>query len=126
MPVGQISIPGQSSSGLMLFLIGLLIMLSAAFSMSRAQTTINPLTPERSKNLVTHGIFKRTRNPIYLADAIILIGMVFWFGQLLGILVVAAFIWYTNRVQIPTEERILSTLFGESYQTYCQNVPRWL
>jgi len=110
----------------MLFLIGLLIMLSAAFSMSRAQTTINPLTPERSKNLVTHGIFKRTRNPIYLADAIILIGMVFWFGQLLGILVVAAFIWYTNRVQIPTEERILSTLFGESYQTYCQNVPRWL
>lgn len=126
LPVGQISIPGQKSLALVLFFIGLLIMLRAAFSMARAHTTINPLTPERSKKLVTHGIFRRTRNPIYLADAIILAGMVFWFGQLLGILVVAAFIWYINQVQIPTEEKILFTLFGEQYITYTHNVPRWL
>ena len=125
LPFGQFMLPGQRSLALVLFFISLLLMLRAAWRMKRAHTTLNPLIPERSQRLVTEGIFQRSRNPIYLADAIILAGMVFWFGQWVGILVVAAFVIYINQVQIPTEERILATLFGEQYAEYCRRVPRW-
>jgi protein-S-isoprenylcysteine O-methyltransferase Ste14 len=105
--------------------VGLLLMAAAIASFIAAKTTINPLRPSSASNLMTTGVFKLSRNPIYLADLLILAALAVWFGNVVNVVFLPFFVWYINRFQIVPEERALTTLFGESYVTYCLNVRRW-
>lgn len=125
-PAATLPFPGDAWIAGGLFALGLGLMLAAARALQQAHTTINPIHPERASHLVTSGIYRRTRNPIYLGDTIILLGMVFWFSAPLGLLVVAAFVGFIDRFQIRGEERALSRLFGDGYARYRQRVARWL
>ena len=91
----------------------------------RARTTVNPLRPEKASALVSSGIFRYTRNPMYLALAMALLA---W-GLLLG------HPWRPRpgglrRVDEPlpdrTEERALAALFGDDFERYRREVRRWL
>ena len=92
----------------------------------RADTTINPLSPEKANTVVQAGIYRLTRNPMYLGLALILFGFCIYLGNPLSILAVIAFIAYITRFQIIPEERALTEKFGQSYTQYRNSVRRWV
>jgi protein-S-isoprenylcysteine O-methyltransferase Ste14 len=108
------------------FVLGLWLAGTAARTFSRAKTTLNPIKPETSTALVTHGIFGRTRNPMYLGMASWLLGWSAWLGTPAGLLGPLLFVLWMNRFQIGPEERALGQLFGAEYDAYRARVRRWL
>lgn len=126
LPATGFDMPGRTWIAGLLFAAGLGLMLAAAWSLQKAHTTINPIWPDHAKHLVTSGIYRFSRNPIYVGDAVILTGMVLWFGNWLGIAVVGLFILFIDRVQVHAEEAALHRLFGEGYADYIDRVRRWL
>ena len=126
LPATSLDLPGRPWIAGLLFALGLGLMLIAAWSLQRAHTTINPIHPERTSHLVTSGIYRYSRNPIYAGDAVILLGMVVWFGNWLGLAVVALFVLFIDRVQIRGEERVLTQRFGDGYSAYRARTRRWI
>ncbi|MDW6092804.1 isoprenylcysteine carboxylmethyltransferase family protein [Vibrio rhizosphaerae] len=100
--------------------------LSALFTFYRAKTTVNPISPELAATMVTHGVFRLSRNPMYLGLVLILIADVYWLGSFIGLIWIIGFVVYMTYFQIMPEERILGARFGEPYQAYLQRVRRWL
>jgi len=105
---------------------GIVLMLVSAFSLSRAKTTINPRRPENSSALVVSGTYTLSRNPIYLADLLILLGWGLYLSNLFALALVIAFIFYVTRFQIMPEERALEKRFGDQYLAYKNKVRRWI
>lgn len=100
--------------------------LAAVAGLWRARTTINPLQPAKATHLVTGGIYRVSRNPLYLsllmllvAYAIRLDAALMWLGPLF-------FAAYVTRFQIAPEERALALKFGEDYQRYRARTRRWI
>jgi len=100
--------------------------LAAVASFKKANTTVNPLTPESISLLVVTGIFKRTRNPMYLALLLALTGWGLYLANIFSLLVVVGFILYMNRFQIQPEERTLEEIFGAEFNDYKKQVRRWI
>ena len=92
----------------------------------QAKTTINPRRLDATSALVQHGIFRFSRNPMYLSLAILLIAFVLWRGNLWALSVLPLFISYIQIFQILPEERMLTEKFGRDYQDYCARVRRWV
>ena len=109
-----------------LFAAGLAIGIGAFLQFRKARTTINPMTPLESSALVTGGFFAWSRNPIYLADVLVLLGAALWIGNFVALVFVPLFVAYIDRFQIRPEERALRARFGEDYERYCARVRRWL
>jgi protein-S-isoprenylcysteine O-methyltransferase Ste14 len=109
-----------------LFAAGLAIGVGAFLQFRKAGTTINPMTPQSSSALVTGGFFAWSRNPIYLADVLVLIGAALWIGNFVAFVFVPLFVAFIDRFQIRPEERALRARFGEEYERYCAKVGRWL
>jgi protein-S-isoprenylcysteine O-methyltransferase Ste14 len=95
-----------------------------AFRASR--TTINPLKPERASALVTGGVYRVTRNPMYVGMGLLLLALAVYLSSLLPFAGPVFFVLYITRFQIKPEERVLHGLFGEVYSTYAAGVRRWL
>lgn len=110
--------------GWVLIALGLVLMLAAAFEMHRSKTTV---IPHREPDaLVTSGPFRWSRNPIYLGDALILLGGSLVWGSLLGFLFVPVFGVIVYRRFILSEEARLKAAFGQGYEEYAARVPRWI
>lgn len=110
----------------MLALAGVAIALSGVVSFRRVRTTVNPLKPEASTSLVSTGIYKVTRNPMYLGMLAVLLAWAAYLPSVLALLGPAAFALYITRFQIIPEERVLHSLFGAAFVEYTQKVRRWL
>jgi protein-S-isoprenylcysteine O-methyltransferase Ste14 len=109
-----------------LALIGAGVALAGVRSFRRASTTIDPLKPETASALVSAGVYRRTRNPMYLGIVFVLLAWAVWLAApwtLLGPLGFAVFI---DRFQIVPEERALRARFGAAYERYRSEVRRWL
>ena len=126
LPFGQFAFAGQRPLAALVALAGLGLMALAAWTMWRARTTVNPLRPERAAHLVTSGVFARSRNPIYLGDALLLAALAVGLGNALNFLLLPLFVAIIDRLQIAAEERALQRLFGDEYRAYCARVRRWL
>ncbi|RPH99829.1 MAG: isoprenylcysteine carboxylmethyltransferase family protein [Lysobacterales bacterium] len=100
--------------------------LSAVWSFRRARTTVNPLSPQGCTVLVTSGVFRFSRNPMYLALLLALVGWGLFLANGVAVLLALAFIPYMNRFQIAPEERTLQQAFGHAFDDYCRQVRRWL
>jgi protein-S-isoprenylcysteine O-methyltransferase Ste14 len=111
---------------LALVAIGQSISISGMVSFRRAKTTINPIKPSATSSLVTSGVYRYTRNPMYLGLLVTLIGWAVFLSNALALLAVPLFALYINRFQINPEERVLSSLFGAEYAAYKEKVRRWL
>lgn len=126
LPFGGFAFALQRPLAALVALAGLALMVAAAWTMLRARTTVNPLRPERTTRLVTHGVFARTRNPIYLGDALLLLALALGLGNWLNFLLLPLFVGFIGRFQIVPEERALERLFGDEFRAYCARVRRWL
>ena len=113
-------------AALALVVIGLSISISGIVSFRRAKTTINPSKPSAASSLVTSGVYRYTRNPMYLGLSVTLMGWAVFLSNPLALLAVPLFMLYINRFQINPEERALSSLFGAEYVAYREKVRRWL
>ena len=92
----------------------------------RRKTTISPLSPHKSSALVTTGIYKVTRNPMYVGLGFLLLGLGVYAQNGLVVIWVGFFVLYITKFQIRPEERVLLDKFGEEYKAYCSRVSRWL
>ena len=111
---------------LILIATGLLLLAPAVAAFRRAKTTINPVQIERASTLVTTGIFRFTRNPMYLGMATVISGVAFALGNLWLLFGTIFFVTYTTWFQILPEERVMREKFGLQYHEYCQKVRRWV
>jgi len=107
-------------------LAGLGLNLLPKLAFRRARTTVNPLRPAAATSLVTGDIYRHTRNPMYLGQALVLLGGVLWLGSAAALLVVPLFVGWITRFQILPEERVLADRFGEEYAAFRRGVRRWL
>jgi protein-S-isoprenylcysteine O-methyltransferase Ste14 len=118
--------PASSMSSVSLALIGALTCLAGVVSFRRAKTTVNPMKPDSTSSLVVSGVYRYTRNPMYLGFLLILLGWAAFLSNLLALVVLPAFVLYMNRFQIFPEERALASLFADDYAEYRARVRRWL
>lgn len=117
----------QNTLSILFLVVGFVIILLATKEFKKSNTTVNPMKPETSTSLVTSGIFKYTRNPMYLGLSSILLASCFYFSSFLGIIVyVPFFILYITVFQIIPEEEVMKSLFDDEYLDYCSKVRRWI
>ncbi len=119
-------VPAPSSIALLLAALGGAVALAGVHAFRAADTTVDPRYPERSSSLVIAGIYRYTRNPMYLGMLLVLGAWAVFLERPWVFLGLPVFLLYMNRFQIRPEERIMSTRFGEDYQRYVQSVRRWL
>lgn len=109
-----------------LFAIGLMVAISGVVTFRRARTTLNPTKPETSSSLVSWGIYKVTRNPMYLGLLLVLSAWGIFLSNWLAFLFLPVFVVYINRFQIVPEEQALISLFAREFVAYQSRVRRWL
>lgn len=103
---------------------GVVLMLLAVYEMRRIRTTIIP--HRDADKLVTSGIFKRTRNPIYIGDALVLLGLILRWDAVLALPLVPIFVWVIEKRFVVPEENRLRHKFRADFARYCQKTRRWV
>ena len=111
-------------AGALPLLLGIIVAGIAARAFVRAGTPVIPF--ETSTALVTDGLYRFTRNPMYLGMVMVLVGAGILFGSVTALLPVPLFFWIIVRNFIRGEERFLESLFGQHYLDYKARVRRWL
>lgn len=106
--------------------IGIAIVLAGVVRFHRAHTTLTPLNPGAASALVVAGIYRFTRNPMYLGMAIVLLAWAIYLSHPLAALGVVAFVAYIHRFQIRPEEKALRALFPGAFEAYAREVRPWI
>jgi protein-S-isoprenylcysteine O-methyltransferase Ste14 len=109
-----------------LLIAGLALILAARIAFARAGTTFSPIAPERSRRLVTTGIYRFTRNPMYLGTLLALLALAASWSDPIAAIVALSYVVYIDRFQIRPEERVLRERFGAEYDGYAHAVRRWV
>jgi protein-S-isoprenylcysteine O-methyltransferase Ste14 len=125
-PALDFQLPAGGVLAVALVVIGVLIGATAFVQFRRAGTTPDPRTPQDTVKLVTSGLYRFSRNPMYLGDVLILAGWTLWLANALAFVGPPLFIAYIDRFQILPEESVLAARFGAAYAEYCRAVRRWL
>lgn len=120
------SFAGQSIIASFFLALGLIFIVPAALSFFKEKTTVDPRTPEKSNKLVVTGLYKISRNPMYVGMFFCLLALSVAQGSILSVLISISFVLYLTRFQIKPEERFLTDKFGDQYLQYCAQVRRWL
>lgn len=125
-PIFMLSIPGQTMAAMMISVFGILLVMAGGVSFRRAKTTVNPIDPTQTTELVVEGIYRYTRNPMYLGFLLMLLGWGTFLGGISSFLMLPLFVWVITQFQIIPEEQVLAEKFGASYQEYVAQVRRWV
>lgn len=125
-PAAEFHVPARRAVATGIAAVGVGIAVAGVVSFRRAKTTVNPLNPETASALVASGIYRRTRNPMYLGAFVALLGWAVFLANAVAFILTPLFVVYMNRFQIGPEERALTALFGPQFSEYCGKVRRWL
>lgn len=123
--VTAVVIPGRSVVAATLMLTGVIIAGLGVAAFRRAKTTVNPMKPGSASALVDGGIYRRTRNPMYLGFLVVLVGWAAFLSNIVAFPLLPAFVCYMNRFQIEPEEKALAAVFGQQFVAYRAKVRRW-
>lgn len=110
--------------GLVSICLGIAISVAGSRMFARIGTNIFPFRDPDV--LVSDGLYAYSRNPMYLGLVLAVIGAVLMSGTLAALILASAFAGAINWIYIPFEETAMQRTFGHSYQTYCQQVSRWI
>ena len=124
LPLAWIIPPFWNLTGLILIASGLMLNLSADKAFHTAHTTVKPF--EESSSLVTNGVFRISRNPMYLGFVLILTGVAILLRTLSPYLMIIAFVIILDKTYVRVEERMLTEKFGSSWKRYQSVTRRWL
>ena len=122
----KIEIKNEIIFGSFMIISGLIIIFSAIILFKKYQTTITPLNPSNATKLITDGIYKFSRNPMYLGLLLVLVGISIILNLTGGFFFILLFILYINLFQIIPEENAMVDLFKDEFLEYKKNVRRWI
>ncbi len=122
----QLAVPFGQYVSLFTLSAGIAIALAGVIEFSKYKTTVDPTQPGKASSMVTSGVYRYTRNPMYLGMAVVLFGGVIYYGNPFAILAVLFLVWYLTQFQIKPEEEILKENFGKPYADYTKRVRRWV
>ncbi len=125
-PAANVPFSGHRVVAVVAWVVGFAIAIVGLVQFGVARTTIHPLHPHEARALVTSGIYRFSRNPMYLGIALALTGLAAWRSTLLGYALVPVFCVVLTELQIKAEERALLEKFGEEFRAYAAKVPRWV
>ena len=125
-PVFAFVFPARNAVAIGLAAAGFITGLSGVVTFLRAKTTVNPMKPQSSSSLVTWGVYRVTRNPMYLGGLLILTGWAVFLSNPVTFLFLPAYVLYINLFQIVPEERALTARFGPEFLAYRSRARRWL
>jgi protein-S-isoprenylcysteine O-methyltransferase Ste14 len=122
----RFNIPHQWLLSIVIFVSGLMIIAIGGFQFRKEKTTVNPINPENTTHLVTTGLYKISRNPMYVGFLAWLLACVIFMGNIVNLLLLPVFIIMVNKLYIQPEEKALERLFGNQFTEYTKRVRRWL
>ena len=122
----KIEIKNENIFGSFMIISGLIIILSAIILFKKYQTTITPLNPSNATKLITDGIYKFSRNPMYLGLLLVMSGVSTILNPIGGLFLIPLFILYLHFFQIIPEENAMINLFKDEFLEYKENVRRWI
>ena len=124
--IDLIHLPNQDFISILILLIGMLILINPIFKFIKSKTTIDPIKFKKVNKLITSGIYKYSRNPMYLGLLMIVISTSIFFLNILSITTPFLFYCWINRFQIKREEIFLTEKFGKEYLLYMTKTRRWI
>ena len=124
--IDLINIPFQLEISFFILSLGILVFINPVLKFIKSKTTINPIQFEETNRLVTSGIFKYSRNPMYLGMLMIIISTSIFYLNIYSILTPFLFVFWINKFQIKREEVFLTEKFGKEYLSYKNKTRRWL
>jgi len=125
-PGFAISASVRFSVAAVLALGGVAFALSGMASFRKADTTIDPRKPDECSQLVVSGVYRKSRNPMYVGLLLLLLAWAAVLANPYALLLLPIFVAYMVRFQIRFEEFALEEKFGASYRDYLRTVRRWL
>mgnify|MGYP000279164720 FL=1 len=123
-----LSLLAEMSEILILFLVivGVSFDVCGLLAFRQLKTTINPMSPNKTSALVTGGIYRLSRNPMYVGLFLFLMAWAIQLSMLWPFIGPVLFVIYITRFQITPEERVMESKFGDEYSIYKNKVRRWL
>lgn len=105
---------------------GIAILSVSVAAFVRARTTVNPMSPEQVECLITDGLYRYSRNPMYLGMLCTLLSVAFYLENLAAFLGPTLFVWLMTEFQIKPEERALQAKFGDAFGAYSRRTRQWI
>ncbi|TCS88460.1 protein-S-isoprenylcysteine O-methyltransferase Ste14 [Anseongella ginsenosidimutans] len=128
LPQYGFTLSGSALWSCLALLAGFTVLLSAKSALFRHNTTARPdrKSLQNARTLVTTGIYRYTRNPVYVSMALMLLAWMIFLENWLSISGIIIFILFIDKYQILAEEEALERTFGEAYLQYKKRVRRWI
>ena len=120
------TLPSRFALALGLVALGGAVALAGVVAFRSKRTTVNPLTPRASSSVVSSGVYRFSRNPMYLGFFLALAGWAMYLSNAVVVLLLPAFLAYMTQYQIKPEERALLAKFGPEFAQYMARVRRWV
>ena len=124
--IDLILLPNQDITSIIIFLIGMLILINPIFKFIKSKTTIDPIKFKKVNKLITSGIYRYSRNPMYLGLLILVTSTSIFYLNIFTITTPVFFYFWINRFQIKREEIFLTEKFGKEYLLYKTKTRRWI
>ncbi len=124
--IDLIFLPNQNLISLIILLVGVLILITPIFKFIKSKTTIDPIKFKKVNKLITSGIYKYSRNPMYLGLLMIVTSTSIFYLNIFSIITPIIFYCWINRFQIKREEIFLTEKFGKDYILYMTKTRRWI
>ena len=125
-PQLSFALPGRVALALVTAAAGAALAIAGVAAFRRQRTTVNPLDPGASTSVVSTGVYRWTRNPLYLGFLLALAGWAVFLSNALAVILLPVFTGYMTRFQIAPEERALLAKFDAEYEQYRSRVRRWV
>lgn len=125
-PALLLPLPGASAIACALSVAGALVASAGVVAFRSSHTTVNPLTPGASTSVVSGGVYRFSRNPMYLGFLLALVGWGAYLSNVAAALLLPVFVAYVNQYQIKPEEHALLAKFGPEFARYMSRVRKWI
>jgi protein-S-isoprenylcysteine O-methyltransferase Ste14 len=126
LPALSFDIPARRSLAALFFLLGGIVAVPAIATFRSAGTTVDPRDPDKATCLVVSGVYRYSRNPMYLGLLFLLISWAFYLSNLAAFAGAPLFVIAMNRLQICHEEEAMEAQFGDDFRRYRKSVRRWI
>lgn len=125
-PEVSFALPGKLALALAMLVLGVAVASAGVVAFRGKRTTVNPFTPSASSSVVSSGVYRVSRNPMYLGFLLALAGWALYLSNVAAVLLLPAFVAYMTQYQIKPEERALAAKFGSEFAHYMARVRRWV
>ena len=126
LPALSIGIPARRILVILFFCLGGMVAVPAVAAFRSYGTTVDPRSPGKVTRLVVSGVYRYSRNPMYLGLLFLLVAWALYLSNLLGFALLPVFVAGMNRLQIRPEEEAMERQFGDEFRAYRESVRRWI